>query len=51
VIGGQKGATQDYSEGGRPDQAGDNKRAALLGEDCQGGRLEHARAVLISDRA
>jgi hypothetical protein len=51
VIGGQKGATQDYSEGGRPDQAGDNKRAALLGEDCQGGRLEQARAALISDKA
>ncbi|ONM31286.1 LL-diaminopimelate aminotransferase chloroplastic [Zea mays] len=25
--------------------------AALLGEDCQGGRLEQARAALISDRA
>jgi hypothetical protein len=25
-IGGQKGAAQDYSEGGRPDQAGNNKR-------------------------
>jgi hypothetical protein len=36
---------------GRPDQAGDNKRAALLGEDCQGGRLEQERAALISDRA
>lgn len=27
-IGGQKGAAQDYSEVGRPDQAGDNKRWA-----------------------
>lgn len=25
--------------------------ATLLGEDCQGGRLEQARAALISDRA
>ena len=33
-IGGQKGAAQDYSEVGRPDQAGDNKRWLLLNWYC-----------------
>jgi len=44
-------ASQYYSEGGRPEETGEDQRVVVLGEDCRGGRLEQEEAAQISDRA
>jgi hypothetical protein len=51
VLPARMGTSEDYSEGGGSRKNQEDQRAAVLGEDCQRGRLKQAGTALIGDRA